>query len=112
MNLYKKFYENNLLKQQELNRIKNTILKSSEELNQILVSRETSEIISGIKIYDLRKRPQIKYSDFEKFDITRPKINKFILENKILSENINYSDIKNLRLEAIEKLNKIRPANI
>ena len=34
------------------------------------------------------------------------------LENKILPENINYSDIKNLRLEAIEKLNKIRPTNI
>ncbi len=137
-NLYQKFCENSLLKQQELSRIKNTVLKPSKELNQVLVSRETSEIVSGIKIYDLLKRPQITYLDFEKFDITRPKISNFLfekveievkyegyiqrqnkqikdmrkLENRILPENINYFDIKNLRLEAIEKLNKIRPTNI
>ena len=135
---FEEFQKNLELKNQELKRVRNTIIKPCEKLNQILVSRETSEINTGIKICDLLKRPQIKYSDFEEFDITRPKLNNSVfekveieikyegyiqrqnrqinemrkLESKKIPENINYSDIKNLRLEAIEKLNKIRPDNI
>lgn len=135
---FKKFEENQKLKQEELNRIKNTVISPSDELNDVLVSRETSPISTGVKISDLLKRPQVTYNDLAPFDKTRPQIDKSVfekvqieikyegyiarqnhqikelrrLEERILPENINYKDIKGLRLEAVEKLTKIRPQSI
>lgn len=135
---FKKFEENQRLKQEELNRIKNTVISPSDELNDVLVSRETSPISTGVKISDLLKRPQVTYNDLDPFDKTRPQIDKSVfekvqieikyegyiarqnhqikelrrLEERILPENINYKDIKGLRLEAVEKLTKIRPQSI
>lgn len=135
---FKKFEENQRLKQEELNRIKNTVISPSDELNDVLVSRETSPISTGVKISDLLKRPQVTYNDLAPFDKTRPQIDKSVfekvqieikyegyiarqnhqikelrrLEERILPENINYKDIKGLRLEAVEKLTKIRPQSI
>lgn len=135
---YEKFEESQKLKQEEIKRIRSTIIPPSEELNKVLVSRETSPINTGVKISDLLKRPQVTYDDLTQFDKTRPKIDKSIfekvqieikyegyinrqnnqikelrrLEEKILPKDINYEDIKGLRLEAIEKLKKISPKNI
>lgn len=135
---YRKFEENQRLKQEEIKRIRNTVIVPSEGLNQILVSRETSPISTGVKISDLLKRPQVTYNDLTEFDKTRPKIDKSVfekvqieikyegyinrqnnqikelrrLEEKVLPEDINYEEIKGLRLEAIEKLKKISPKNI
>ncbi len=135
---YKKFEENQKLKQEEIKRIKSTVIAPSEELNKVLVSRETSPIKTGVKISDLLKRPQVTYDDLTDFDKTRPEIDKSIfekvqieikyegyinrqnnqikelrrLEEKILPEDIDYKEIKGLRLEAIEKLKKISPKNI
>ena len=135
---YKKFEENQKLKQEEIKRIKSTVVAPSEELNKVLVSRETSPIKTGVKISDLLKRPQVTYDDLTDFDKTRPEIDKSIfekvqieikyegyinrqnnqikelrrLEEKILPEDIDYKEIKGLRLEAIEKLKKISPKNI
>ena len=135
---YKKFEENQKLKQEEIKRIRNTVIAPSEELNKVLVSRETSPIKTGVKISDLLKRPQVTYDDLTDFDKTRPEIDKSIfekvqieikyegyinrqnnqikelrrLEEKILPEDIDYKEIKGLRLEAVEKLKKISPKNI
>ena len=135
---YKKFEENQKLKQEEIKRIKSTVIAPSEELNKVLVSRETSPIKTGVKISDLLKRPQVTYDDLTDFDKTRPEIDKLIfekvqieikyegyinrqnnqikelrrLEEKTLPEDINYKEIKGLRLEAVEKLKKISPKNI
>lgn len=135
---YKKFEENQKLKQEEIKRIKSTVVAPSEELNKVLVSRETSPIKTGVKISDLLKRPQVTYDDLTDFDKTRPEIDKSIfekvqieikyegyinrqnnqikelrrLEEKILPEDIDYKEIKGLRLEAVEKLKKISPKNI
>ena len=126
------------MKKVELERVKKAVLPPSDELNSLLVSRETSPISSGIKISELIKRPQITYDDLKSFDISRPDIDKRIfeqvqteikyegyiarqnrqisemrrLENKILPESVDYKLIKGLRLEAAEKLDKIRPQNI
>lgn len=126
------------LKKEELKRLKNTVIPPTEELNKILVSRETSEVTTGIKLVDLLKRPQISYKDLTSVDITRPNLSDNILEQveisvkyegyinrqlaqieqmrklekKYLPKEIDYKEIKGLRLEAIEKLNKIRPQNI
>ena len=135
---YKKFEESQRLKKEEIKRIRSTVIAPSEELNKVLVSRETTPINTGIKISDLLKRPQISYDDLTKFDKTRPKIDKSVfekvqieikyegyinrqnnqikelrrLEEKVLPEDINYEEIRGLRLEAIEKLKKISPKNI
>ena len=135
---YNKFIENLNLKNEEKKRVKNVVIVPSEELNKMLVSRETSPITTGVKMSDLLKRPQITYRDLEDFDATRPQIDKSIfekveveikyegyiarqnnqikelrrLEEKIIPSDIDYKKIRGLRLEAIEKLGKIRPQNI
>lgn len=120
-------------------RISKINVSPSEEVNKILVSRETSEINTGIKLAELLKRPQISYSDLKTIDINRPndlqfevieqveidlKYEGYIkkqlsqveemrkLEKKVLNKDIDYSKINGLRLEAREKLNNIKPLNI
>lgn len=133
-----KFCKVQELKKKELERIRKEPIRPSDELNNIIVSRETSPILNGVKLIELLKRPQITYSDLKPFDINRPDIDENIferveievkyegyiqkqerqikemrrLENKLLPNDIDYSEIKGIRLEAVEKLNKIRPLNI
>ncbi len=135
---YKKFEEEQKLKKDEVYRVNHTIISPSDALNNMLVSRETSPIITGIKMNDLLKRPQITYDDLKEFDKERPSIDESVfekvqveikyegyiarqnnqikelrrLEEKVLPSDINYKEIKGLRLEATEKLEKIRPENI
>ena len=135
---WNKFCEIQELKKIELERIHKEVIRPSDELNNIIVSRETSPISNGVKLIELLKRPQITYSDLTPFDINRPEIDENIfarveievkyegyiqkqerqikemrrLENKLLPTDIDYSEIKGIRLEAVEKLNKIRPLNI
>lgn len=132
------FNEKMRLKEQELKRAKKVSFPPSERLNEILVSHETSPISSGIKLNELLRRPQISYESLTEVDSTRPNLPKEIfesveieikyegyikrqeadiaemrrLEEKRLPEDIDYSKIVGLRLEAAEKLERIRPANI
>ncbi len=135
---WNEFLKTQNLKEEELQRVKSSVISPSEELNAMLVSRETSPISSGVKVYELLKRPQITYKDLEKFDTSRPIISEDILEKvqieikyegyiekqnrqinemrrlekKELPENIDYKNITGLRLEAIEKLGKVKPKNV
>lgn len=135
---WEKFNTKQKLKKDEINRLKSTVIPPSKEINEILVSRETSEITTGIRLFELLKRPQISYEDLKAIDKERPDIDANIfeqveieikyegyikkqlsqieqmrrLENKKLPENIDYKQIIGLRLEAQEKLNKIKPLNI
>lgn len=135
---WKSFQTKQTLKKAELERIKKVILKPSEALNKIIVSRETSPINTGIRLIDILKRPQISYNDLKEVDTTRPNIDENIfeqveievkyegyikrqkllidemrrLESKQIEKNIDYNKITGLRLEAREKLSKIRPLNI
>ncbi len=135
---YKKFLNKQELKKQEIKRLKETVISPSKEVNDILVSRETSEINTGVHLIDLLKRPQLDYKALAPIDIHRPDLDPNIfeqveveikyegyiskqlkqveqmkkLENKSLPNNFDYSEINGLRLEAREKLNKIQPLNI
>lgn len=135
---YKTFIEKQELKKGEIKRLKNTVISPSDKINQILVSRETSEISTGVHLIDLIKRPQLDYDVLTDIDTTRPNIDPNIfeqvevevkyegyiqkqlkqveqmrkLENKLLPNDFDYTSIKGLRLEAQEKLNKIKPLNI
>lgn len=125
-------------KEKEIERVNNTFLPPSEELNALLEEKGTAVMTTGMRLSDLIKRPQLSYEELLKFDKERPvladsikekveveikyegyikrqqaQVNEMLrLENKIIPQDINYRDIYGLRLEAIEKLDKIRPANI
>ncbi len=137
-----KRWQNFLKKQEqkkaEIKRLKSTTISPSEELNKLLVSRETSEITTGVRLIDLLKRPQLDYACLTPFDKDRPALEQNLLEqveveikyegyiqkqlkqveqmkkleNKLLPTDFDYKTLKGLRLEAQEKLNKIKPLNI
>lgn len=135
---YAKFLKKQELKKEELNRLKSTVISPTDEVNEILVSRETSEITSGVRLIDLMKRPQLGYDALKSVDKTRPELDPNIfeqveieikyegyiqkqlkqveqmkkLEVKQLPKDFDYNEIEGLRLEAREKLNKIKPLNI
>lgn len=135
---WEKFQRKQEQKQAELKRVQKTTLPPSQELNDILVSRGTSPLTTGAKLADLLKRPQITYKDLEPVDKDRPQYSTAIfeaveielkyegyikrqradieearrLERKRLPQDVDYSAIQGLRLEAGEKLNKVKPENI
>lgn len=135
---YERFLEKQEQKKQEIKRLKSTVISPTDEVNRILVSRETSEITMGVRLLELLKRPQLDYECLAPVDTGRPKLNPNIfeqveieikyegyiqkqlkqveqmkkLEKKHLPNDFDYKNIKGLRLEAQEKLNKIKPLNI
>ena len=135
---YNKFLRKQEQKKAEIKRLKSTVIAPTEKINNILVSRETSEITTGVRLIDLLKRPQLGYEELKTVDTDRPDLNPNIfeqveieikyegyiqkqlkqveqmrkLETKLLPKNFDYREIKGLRLEAQEKLNKIKPLNI
>ena len=135
---WERFNKKQELIKEELKRVKATVISPSEKVNEILVSRETSAIKTGVRLIDLIKRPQLGYDALSEIDENRPNIDRNVfeqveteikyegyikrqlividqvrrLECKILPENIDYNAIDGLRLEAREKLTKVRPENI
>lgn len=126
------------LKKEEYKRIKSTVMSPTNELNKILTDNGTSALVSGIRLSELLKRPQVSYEILKPADISRPDIDANIfeqieieikyegyikkqsarieqmrrLEKKILPEGTDYKNVTGLRLEAVEKLNKVRPENL
>lgn len=135
---WERFQKKQILKKQELERLKKTVIPPREEVNRILVSRETQPIATGVRLIDLLKRPQLTYECLAPVDPGRPdwdpnlfeqvevevKYEGYIrrqraqieemrrLEGKRLPKNADYATIGGLRLEAREKLLKVRPENI
>ena len=135
---YKKFLNKMQLIKDEMNRAAQTTIHVSEDLQKLLVSRETAPMNKGMKLIELIKRPQISYDDLAPFDTERPDLPPEIfeqveielkyegyikrqqaqinemrrLEVKLLPKDIDYNAIDGLRLEAREKLSKIRPHSV
>lgn len=135
---YQLYQEKLQLIEKERERVQALSIKKTPELDEALVSRGTVPLEKGCKMAELLKRPNVTYDLLEPFDTERPdypyevfeqveidiKYEGYIkrqlaqiqelkrLEVKVLPENINYDDITGLRLEAIEKLNKIRPETV
>lgn len=133
-----KFQKKQALIQQELERLKKTVIAPGEEINAYIVSRETSALTTGSSLYELLRRPQLSYEDLAPFDSTRPVLPDEVceqveitakyagyiekqmrqveqmrkLEVKALPPEMDYKAVRGLRLEAAEKLSKMRPANI
>ena len=122
----------------EITRVWNVNLGPSKELNGYLEECGTEPISSGIKLAQLIRRPQLSYEGLNFIDSGRPKLPEQVkeqvelqikyegyikiqleqveamrkLEKKALDPDTDYSQIKGLRLEAIEKLNKIKPLSV
>ncbi len=135
---YNKFLKKQQLKADELKRIRNTVIAPSDKVNEIIVSRETSAITTGVKLVDLIKRPQLSYEILKPIDTDRPDLDSNIfeqievevkyegyikkqlaqveqmqrMEKKKLPADLDYKTIRGLRLEAQEKLNKVHPTNL
>ena len=135
---YQRFLQKEELIQKETERVKKTVISPSEKLTEILVSRETSDVKTGIRLIELLKRPELSYEALKPVDTDRPDLpaavfeqveiavkydgyikkqlaavdNMRKLEAKTLPKDVDYRDVTGLRLEAQEKLNNIRPLNI
>ena len=135
---YARFQEKTAQIAAERRRAEETTIPLTDALQALLVSRETSPLKNGVKLAELLKRPQIDYAALAPFDSTRPdwpseifeqveielKYDGYIrrqqaqihemrrLENKRLPETLRYDQIEGLRLEAREKIGKIRPQSV
>lgn len=125
-------------KNAEIGRLNTVFLAPGEEINTLLESAGTAPLSTGIRLSELIKRPQVSYDMLAPFDKKRPplshsvrekveveikyegyiarqkaQVNEMLrLEGKKIPENIDYNDVYGLRLEAREKLDKVRPADI
>lgn len=135
-------YQNFLAKldmiEAEKERVRETSVPVSDELQNILQAKGTAPLKKGCKLIELLRRPQITYDDLKTIDTTRPRLPKRVfeqveisvkyegyiarqerqikemrrIESKKIPENLDYSQLKGLRLEAVEKLSKIKPQNL
>ena len=135
---WEKFQLKQERKAEEMKRAETTTFPPTNALNEILVSRGTSPVTTGVRMADLLRRPQITYKDLTPIDTNRPEFPTEIfesvetalkyegyikrqlqdiaemrrLEKRILPKDMDYTQIAGLRLEAREKLSKVRPENI
>lgn len=135
---WERFLHKQEQKRRELKRVTETTLPPSDKLNGILVSRGTSPVSTGVRLSELLKRPQIRYGDLTPVDPDRPELPAAVqesveiqlkyegyirrqladieemrrLERKSLPRDVDYQSIRGLRLEAAEKLSRVRPENL
>ena len=121
----------------ELRRLERTHIAPSDKINALLTERGTAAISTGSSLANLIRRPQISYADLAPFDAERRELPRAVteqaeislkyegyikrqlkqveefsrLESRPLPHDIDYDAISGLRLEAREKLKKIRPEN-
>lgn len=122
----------------EIKRVRKLNIAPSEKLNKFLEDKGTAALNTGCKLADLIRRPQLGYEMLAEFDTERPELDFEVreqvelqikyegyiakqmeqieimrkMESKKLPSDLDYSKIRGLRLEAIEKLNKQKPENI
>ena len=135
---YKKFCEKRENIEKEKERISKKVIKPTEKVNKFLENHNSSKIDNGVKLAELLRRTELTYKMLEEIDEDRPVLSEQVkeeveiqikyegyiklqnaqvekakkLENKLLPENINYEAIGGIRLEARQKLSKLRPRSV
>ena len=135
---YEHLLKKNELIAAEIDRVSHVNIAPSEKLNALLEEMGTDPLNNGIKLSQLIKRPCLSYDVLAPFDKNRPVLEREVteqvelqikydgyikiqleqveamrkLESKALPEDLDYNTVPSLRLEAIEKLNKIKPLSV
>ena len=135
---YERFLNKKEAIEKEIKRLKETIVRPTEKVNQFLEEHGTTRLQTGSKMSELLKRTELTYKALKEIDEDRPELELAVqeeveiqvkyegyikmeeeqvekfekMENKKLSEDINYEEIKGLRIEARQKLNKVKPTSI
>lgn len=135
---YQKLLKKEEMIEKEIERVEHTNVGTTEAVQALLESYESTPLTSGTTLAELIRRPELSYEKIAPIDKHREElpydvkeqvdinikydgyINRQMrqveqfkkLENKRIPENINYDEIQSLRLEAKQKLNKIRPSSI
>ena len=136
--IYSEFLKREEQKNAEIGRLNTVFLAPGDEINALLESAGTAPLTTGIRMSELIKRPQVSYDMLAPLDKERPPLSRSVrekveveikyegyiarqraqvnemlrLEGKKIPEDIDYNDVYGLRLEAREKLDKVRPADI
>lgn len=134
---YEKCLNKKTLIENEINRLKSSILTPKENTNKALEDLRSMKLKTAVSLYDLIKRPELDYEMIKDLDTTREPLDREIkmqvqtmikyegyiekqsqqieafkkLENKKL-ENIDYNSLSGLRIEAVQKLAKFRPETV
>ena len=135
---YEKLCEKKKQIEKEINRLKNTVVGASKEVQALLEEKGSTPLKSASTLAELIRRPELNYEALESIDKERKPLDELVIEqvninlkyegyitrqmkqveqfkkmeNKLIPEQIVYEDIHNLRKEAIQKLNDIRPYSI
>ena len=135
---YNKFLKKKREIEEEIERLKKTNVKPNAENNAFLKKYGTTEITAGVKLAELLKRTELTYEILGEIDKNRPELDRQVreeveimvkyegyiemqkrqvegfkkLEKKLLPEDIDYNEIKGIRLEARQKLNKYKPYSL
>ncbi|MDQ2086009.1 tRNA uridine-5-carboxymethylaminomethyl(34) synthesis enzyme MnmG [Herbivorax sp. ANBcel31] len=135
---YLKFKEKKRRIEEEISRLEKTVVPPKEKQIEYLKKMNSTPIKSGVKLKDLLKRPEISYDSLKEIDDNMPDLSFTIkeqvsvtvkyegyikrqmmqvgqfkkLEKKKLNKDINYEEIKGLRIEARQKLNKVKPESV
>lgn len=135
---YQKFLNKKSKIEEEIERLKNTSVKPNKEVNAFLVKHGTTEIAVGTKISDLLKRTEITYEFLGEIDKDRPELDRQVkeeveimikydgyiemqkkqvegfkkLERKLIPKELDYNEIKGIKIEARQKLNKFKPYSV
>ena len=124
--------------EREMQRLEHTHVAPSQALDKLLTEKGTAPTTTGASLADLLRRPQLSYADLAPFDPDRPALDHAVtqqaeirlkyagyirrqlkqvaeferLERRVLPSDLDYTTVTCLRLEARQKLQEIRPANI
>ena len=135
---YQHFVEKEEQIKKEINRVLHTHVGNTEEVQKLLDEYESTRLVSGISLAELIRRPELSYDKLAPIDKDRPELSEEVreevninlkyegyikrqqkqveqfhkLESKKIPSDIDYEDIKSLRLEAIQKLSDIRPKSV
>ncbi len=135
---WEKFLKKQEMIKAEEERVEKTYLSPNSELLKLLESKGSSPVSSGISLADLIRRPELDYASLASVDKNRPPLPDYVvteveirvkyagyirrqtdqaeqfrkLESKKLPQDFDYSTLSGLRLEARQKLNAVKPANI
>lgn len=135
---YQKFVTRKNNVENEVNRLKELQITNKREVNDFLISKGSVELKKPISFYELIKRPELDYFSLSELDPERPDYDEDIgeqiniitkyegyinsqldqvkqfrkFEKKLIPENLDYTEVKGLRTEAIQKLSNIKPISI